>query len=285
MTRQIAGPSTRDAEDHPVVRKLGMKPRIFSPPEWLADAMRTWSDPETRRYLTPLSPEQRQIAADAASAWDRYLGITITGAALDEWAEPLLTAVERTPDEAVYRGRLSGVLLAVPDMPGIVLNDFTQRAALREFSYFPSVAKIVALLETERGRLSSIRRAVRALADPPQDTIPQPRKAPTPEEVEAVDRMLTEWGGKRTLSEPPPIPPRPAYAEGDALRAMRERGGGGGLRSIALVVPALRPVRAEMAQTIDAETAAATGEGTTTPPEGDSHRDHADHEGQQDRGC
>ena len=283
MIRQIASPGAPDAEEHPVVRKLGMSPRIFTPPEWLADAIRTWSDPETRRYLTPLSPEQRQTAADAASAWDRYFGITITGGALVEWATPLLTAVELPPDERVSRGRLSGVLLAAPEMPGIVLNDYTQRAALREFSYLPSVAKIVALLEAERDRLARMRRALHALAEPPRDTIPQPRKAPTPEEVAAVDRTLAEWG-RRPAGEPPPVPPRPAYAEGEALRAVRERGGGGGMRPIGAVVTALRPMR-PVAPTIDAETAAAPGEGTTTPPEGDHDRAHLDHEGQPDRGC
>lgn len=285
-TLGTAPPDAAPSPEHPVVQSFNMKPEIFTMSESLEQAVRDWTDPEIRRYLAPLPPEQQDVARRRAIIWGRYLTVVITREALVTWMTPLITAVENTPSKELFRGRAAAVYAAIPDMPAVVLNDIALRAALRECGYhLPAVNKIVRVLEAERSRLFVLRRALAGLGDPSQGAPQTPRKAPTAEEVAAVDRMLRDWEGKRP-DEAPPVPPRPAYAEGDVLRDLRSGADRrpGGMRPIGAVMPTILAMR-PAAPTIDAETAAAPGEGTPTPPEGDPSRAHSDHEGQPDRGC
>lgn len=209
------------AQTHPVLRSLKINPARLTMPADIERTARMWLDPETRSYMAPLPPERRRVAGQVADVYDAYLDIPITAPALAAWLEPLITAVEFVPSADLFAGRVSGVMASESAFPALVLNDTCMAEALRRFDRWPSVKKLVDLLQAEKGRLFDHRRALRALSDPPTSIIP-PRAGPrTKEEIDYVARVVASWReevGAEDLGDAPP-PPKPNRLSPEVLRA------------------------------------------------------------------
>ena len=209
------------AQTHPVLRSLKINPARLTMPADIERTARMWLDPETRSYMAPLPPARRRVAGQVADVYDAYLDIPITAPALAAWLEPLITAVEFVPSADLFAGRVSGVMASESAFPALVLNDTCRAEALRRFDRWPSVKKLVDLLQAEKGRLFDHRRALRALSDPPTSIIPPRRGPPSDEEKENVARIVTGWRKEVGADEPAEAKsaPKPKTLSLELLRA------------------------------------------------------------------
>lgn len=209
------------AQTHPVLRSLKINPARLALPADIESGTRRWLDLDMRTYMSPLAPERRWAAGQIADIYDAYLDIPITASALAAWLEPLITAVEFAPSADLFAGRVNGVMASEASFPALVLNDTCMAEALRRFDRWPSVKKLVDLLSQEKGRVSNLRGALRALSEPPTSIIP-PRAGPrTKEEIDYVARVVASWRDEVGADDPAdaPPPPKPNRLSPEVLRA------------------------------------------------------------------
>ena len=134
------------------------------------------------------------------------------------WAQPLAMAV-RNPQSKEDRDAWCVVLaLACQDYPEIAFTERTQRLALGEFQFWPSVADVVKLLAPVESRFRARLTALRTIAEGETEKPPAPRPdGPVP---------LPAWVGKRTtrhLGPPEPSEIDAAAADAEArLSAARQ---------------------------------------------------------------
>jgi hypothetical protein len=167
-------------------------------------AVNHWLDPEMRDMMDPLSAEQRATADLLARAYRAALPPPVSVEAMRLWLIPLSRAVERPyPSAAEVLVRAEGVVDTAPDLPILVLNDFSRRAALAQIHRWPSVASVLNILEQERRRLRNRLWALNGLSVAPSPR-PAPRDPPDPAEVEAVRAAVAGLVAQLGPGEPDP---------------------------------------------------------------------------------
>lgn len=191
-------------------------------------ALSCLADPTPGITYPPPSPAVRAELLRAVPALEAACR-TLTAEALDAWLKPLALSVgnPRSPEQRRTFAELA--VHACNDLPGGVLTADSQRAALRAFEFWPSVAALDKLLRPLGapilGRLAALRRLA---AEQSRPLDPEPATARNSEvERMALAARFTAWrhgtghgtAGRGMRDEMPRERPRPLHASPADLHA------------------------------------------------------------------
>ncbi|GAC1601594.1 MAG: hypothetical protein NVS3B2_04640 [Ramlibacter sp.] len=151
--------------------------------------------------------------------------VPIAGPALAAWLEPLSVVLASAPREKALLMFAATAALALDDLPDSVLNQGTQREALRTWRFWPSAADLVALLAPHAQQYLARRDGLRTLAatrPPAPEAVPQPL---TEAEQAAEDaRILRGVRARMRGEEGYAPPPRPLDRAPTLVQATRPAG-------------------------------------------------------------
>lgn len=133
-----------------------------------------------RPAMPALTPDQRNLAADAADDMAAVVGRRASAADIRAWLMPVNAGVRNPQDGDAFALRASAIALACHDIPAAVFDRETQVALLRAAQFFPSVADVLAVVQPVADRLRRELAALEAASRPPEPPKPaaQPQAQP-----------------------------------------------------------------------------------------------------------
>jgi hypothetical protein len=174
-----------DASSRIVVRR---EPDISYP---LARAVQGIVDPHPDAGTPKSYPMTVQAEArDAADMLEAFVA-NVPPNALMAWARPLGAAVRNPQSDQDFAAWLAAAAVGLSDYAAGAFSIETQRAALRQFKFWPSVADVAELVGPKSANLRTRHRALRKIADAATEP---PRQTPPPGPV-----PLPEWVGSRSM--------------------------------------------------------------------------------------
>ena len=148
----------------------------------------------------PIKLGQRDVLQGALATLDALAADKVTPEAVWLWVLPLAAAVANPPSEGDMKKRAAVIAGACAELPRAVFNVETQRQAMREFRFWPSVADVHALLANVAAREIGVPRLHLLMALVAPDEQPE-RPPPTPQEIAAVTATLERWRSTRSRTE------------------------------------------------------------------------------------
>jgi hypothetical protein len=151
-----------------------------------------------------------------------------TSTLVTEWCKRLVPHLPKAPagpDE--LRRVVDGILLACHDIPFAAWTVESAAAALKVLEWWPTPAKISAILEPFGKALKRQRDGVERVAEAGASKAPTKRYDPTPEALEHVGRLVKEFTSERSFNDPNGIdagqPPKALHLSDGQLLAEYDR--------------------------------------------------------------